>query len=452
MEKTLTNDLTTGSPTRIILKFSVPMLIGNLFQQFYYIIDSAIVGKFVGKEALAAVGATGSLIFLIIGLTFGLSAGISIVISQYFGAQDYENVKKGFATAAYIIIGASSIMGIVGFFSTRTLLELLNTPDTIIRQAEMFMKISFAGILGISCYNGMAAVLRALGDSLTPLKFLAVACFVNIGLDFLFVLVFHWGVPGVAFATVISQVTAAIGCIVYSMVKYKLLHMPLKEFRPNKNMFNKCIKLGVPVALQNSLVSLSMMMLQKVINNYSDIVIAANTAVNRIEQLVLMPGMSIGAAVASFAGQNVGAGRQDRAKQGYNSASIIIIIFSLMMLPVMYFGSEYIMKFFTRKEDFEVVLTGVKAIRITCFFYSAVGMIFVSRNFLSGTGDIIMPMFMGLSEVACRIILAYTLTAFMGCYGIWWATGINWFLTSLVGITRVHFGKWKTKSIVKQVA
>jgi putative MATE family efflux protein len=447
-KKSLTRDMTSGSPASIIIKFSVPMLIGNLFQQFYNMVDSIVVGKFVGSDALAAVGATGSLVFLIIGLTFGLSAGISIVIAQYFGAKDYESVKKGFATATYIVVGVSIIMGVVGFFSSHKLLELLNTPPSIIEQSDLYMKITFAGILGVSCYNGMAAILRALGDSVTPLIFLVVASLLNVVLDLLFVVVLHWDVPGVAIATIISQIISAIGCIIYAMAKVKILRMPIKEFKPDKEIFKKCVRLGLPVALQNSLVSISMMALQGVINSYSEVVIAANTVVARIEQLVLQPGMSVGAALASFAGQNVGAGRIDRAKKGFKSAMLILMVFSIIMLPVMYFGGEYIMRLFTRKEDIDVVTTGVVAIRITCFFYSAVGMIFITRNFLSGTGDIHVPMVMGFTEVICRVFFANVLSLYIGFQGIWWATALNWFITSLVGIFRVASGKWESKSIV----
>lgn len=451
MERAITQDMTSGSPAKIILKFSIPMLIGNLFQQFYNMVDSIVVGKFVGSDALAAVGATGSLIFLIIGLSFGLSAGISIVISQYFGAKDYVNVRKAFATATYIILGISAIMGIVGFFSTHWLLELLNTPETIIGQSEIYMKISFAGILGVACYNGMAAVLRALGDSITPLIFLIIASLLNVVLDLLFVVVFHWDVAGVAIATIISQVVSAIGCIIYAMIKVKILRMPLKEFKPEMEIFRKCIRLGIPVALQNAFVSISMMALQGVINGYSEVVIAANTVVTRIEQLVLQPAMSVGAAVAAFSGQNIGAGQIDRVKKGFKSAMTIILVFSFLMLPAMYFGGEYIMKLFTKKEDFEVVRTGVQAIHITCFFYSFVGVIFITRNFLSGTGDIHIPMIMGFTEVICRVFFANFLSMYIGYHGIWWATALNWTITSLVGISRVISGKWKNKSIIQRV-
>lgn len=449
MEKSITRDMTHGSPAKLIIKFSIPMLIGNLFQQCYNMVDSIVVGKFVDSNALAAVGATGSMVFLIIGLCFGLSAGISIVISQYFGAKDYENVRKGFATATYVVLGAAVILGVVGFLSSRWLLELLNTPASIIEQSDIYMKIVFAGILGTACYNGMSAILRALGDSVTPLIFLIVASVLNVVLDLLFVIVLHWDVPGVALATIISQCVSGAGCVIYAMAKVKILRMPLKQFRPDRVILGKCIRLGIPVALQNALVSVSLMALQGVINGYSEVVIAAHTVVSRIEQLVLQPGMSVGAALSAFTGQNVGAGRNDRAKKGYQSASIIMIIFSLIMLPVMYFGGEFIMMLFTKKENYEVVATGIMAIRITCFFYVPVGLIFVSRNFLSGTGDINVPLVMGITEVICRVLLANVLTLIIGFTGIWWATGLNWFITSLVGIFRVASGKWEKKSIVQ---
>ena len=450
MARNIIQDMTSGSPTKLILKFSIPMLIGNVFQQFYNMVDSIVVGNYVSTDALAAVGATMPLNFLIFSLTFGLSAGVSIVISQFFGAKDYENVKKGFATATYIILGASIIMGILGIISCRWLLELLNTPDTIIAQSEIYMKISYAGIIGVAGYNGIASVLRALGDSITPLIFLIVASILNVILDLLFVIVFHWGVPGVAIATVIAQVVSAVSCILYAYKKVDLLHTSLHEFKPDKVIFDKCIRMGLPVAIQNSFVSISTMVLQGVINSYGDVVIAASTAANRIDQLMLQPGMSVGAAIAAFAGQNVGAGKLDRVKKGFYAASKIIILFSLMMLPLIYFGVERIMMLFTKKEDFDVARIGLEAIRVTCFFYAFVGMIFVSRNFLSGVGDIKIPMIMGLTEVLCRVIVSYVLSAKIGYGGIWWATALTWLITCCVGCSRVASGKWKDKSIIKQ--
>jgi len=454
MAKNITNNMTIGSPTRLILKFSLPMLIGNLFQQLYNIIDAIVVGNVVGPDALAAVGATGSLNFLIFSLAFGLSAGVSIVISQFFGANDEENVRKSFATAAYTIVGAAIIMGFIGFLFSRPLLELLNTPESIIDQSVIFMKICCIGTIGVGSYNGIASVLRALGDSVTPLFFLVIACIVNIVLDLLFVMVFQMGVGGAALATVISQVISAIGCITYAIVKVDILRMPLKEFRPDKKIFKKCLALGLPVALQNSFVSCSVMVLQGVINSYGVTVMAAATAASRIEQLILQPGMSVGAAVASFTGQNIGAGNIDRVKKGFVSASKIIITFSIIMLPLIYFGGETIMNLFISNNidevmRIEVMRIGVEALRVPCFFYSFVGMIFVTRNLLSGAGDVKIPMLMGFTEVICRVLFANVLSAKFGYQGIWWATGLTWVVTAFVGYMRYYSGRWKYKSVIQ---
>ncbi|MDF2587963.1 MAG: putative rane protein [Anaerocolumna sp.] len=449
MAKNLTNDMTIGSPMKLLLKFSIPMLIGNIFQQLYNMVDAIVVGNYEGPNALAAVGTTGPLNFFMFALALGLSAGVSIIISQYFGAKDLENVKKGFATAAFTIIGAAIIMGIVGFFLSRPLLQLLNTPEVIIEDAVLYMKITCLGIVGIGAYNGIASVLRALGDSVTPLKFLVVACILNIILDLLFVVQFGMGVAGVAIATVVSQVVAAVGCIIYAFKKVKVLRMPLHEFRPDKHIFKKCLALGLPVALQNALVSTSTMALQGVINSYGETIMASATAANRIEQLILQPGMSVGAAIASFTGQNVGAGNFDRVKKGFIAASKIIIGFSIIMLPIIYFGGGFIMDLFTTSEDKEVMRIGIEALRVPCFFYSFVGMIFVTRNLLSGAGDVKIPMMMGFTEVICRVLFATVLSASIGYQGIWWATGLTWFMTSIVGCVRYFSGRWKNKSIIQ---
>ncbi|NLO10494.1 MAG: MATE family efflux transporter [Clostridiales bacterium] len=450
MSRALTRDMTEGNPAKLILKFSGPMLIGNIFQQLYNMVDSIVVGKFVSKDALAAVGATGSSVFLIFGLTFGLSAGISIVISQYFGAGDYESVKKSIATATYMILVAALIMGVVGYFISRPLLELLGTPVEIIDQSESYMKISFIGILGIASYNGIAAILRALGDAITPLIFLIVASIINVVLDLLFVIVFHWDIPGVAIATVISQVISGVGCIIYAYRKVELLRIPVKEFKPDREILSKCIRLGIPVALQNSFVSISMMALQFVINSFQATIMAAYTVVNRIEQLVMQPSMSLGAAVASFTGQNIGAGKIDRAKKGMRSSVLIILTFSLIMFPLMYFGGQYIMRLFTKKEDIDVVRYGVEGIRITSLFYSFLGLIFVTRNFLSGAGDIKIPIIMGLIEVVVRVAVSIYLSSIIGFHGIFWASALTWFATGVFGSIRVLSGKWMNKSVVSR--
>lgn len=449
MTKSVMNDMTTGNPTKLLLKFSLPMLVGNLFQQAYNMVDSIVVGKYVGKDALAAVGLTGPINFFMFSLMLGLTAGISIVIAQYFGAKDYASVTKSFATAAYIIFFAAIIMGTVGFFAARPLLTLLNTPPSIIENSIKYLRITMLGILGLAGYNGIASVLRALGDSTTPLIFLVFASLLNIVLDLLFVIKFNMGVPGVAYATIISQLLAALGCVIFALKKVELLRMPLKEFRVSKPILIKCIKLGLPVALQNAFVSMSTMALQGVINSYGEVVIAAATASSRIEQLILQPGMSMGVAVSTFSGQNIGAGKSDRVKTGFWSASKIMFIFSIAMLPFIYFGGRHIMALFTDSKEVEVIKIGIESLRVTCFFYFFVGMIFVSRSLLSGVGDMKIPMFMGFTEVVCRVLFASILSSKIGYSGIWWATGLTWFITSIVGVTRYFSGKWQDKSILR---
>lgn len=449
-KKTYINDMTQGSPTRLLVHFAVPMLIGNLFQQLYSMVDSIVVGNVVGDSALAAVGSTWALNFLIISLTMGLAAGIGIIISQYFGAKDDENVKRSFATATYLILIVSAMMGILGFFCSRQLLIMLDTPAEILSDANIYLKITCIGILGNAGYNGMASVMRALGDSKTPLRYLVVACAVNIVLDLLFVIGFGWGVAGAAIATIIAQAVSAIGCILTGFRKIPLIRMPIKEFKIDKGIMKKCIYLGIPAALQNSFVAISTIVLQRVTNQYGKTVVAAATAAQRIEQLVLMPGMSLGLSVASYTGQNIGAMRIDRVKKGFWSATKIIVAFSLIMMPCMYFFAGSVMKLFTDVK--EVAEIGQKAVRVTCMFYIPVGMIYVSRNVLSGAGDMKIPMIMGVSEVLCRVIFASLLTKIpaIDYMGIWWATGLNWFITGAIGTIRYATGKWKNKSVVHE--
>lgn len=451
MKNNFVSDMTVGSPSKLLIKFAFPMLIGNLFQQLYNMVDAVVVGKFSGPNganALAAVGSVSSLNFVIFSLTMGLAAGIGIVISQFFGAKDYRNVARGFSTATYMLIVVSFVMGAIGFLFSRTFLELLNTPAGIIEDANIYFKICCLGIMGNTAYNGMAAVMRALGDSITPLIFLIVACIVNIVLDLLFVIVFHLGVPGVAYATIIAQAVSGIGCIIYGLKKVEILRMPIREFIPHKDIMKKCITLGLPAALQNSFVAISTIVIQRVTNQYGETVIAASTAAARLEQLVLQPGMSLGLALANYTGQNIGADRIDRAKQGFWAATKIITIFSLIMTPLVSFGGESIMRLFT--DEPAVSEIGARAIRVTSLFYIPVGMIYVSRNLLSGAGDMKIPMIMGVSEVFCRVFFANVLTMIpaIGFMGIWWASGLNWFFTGSIGCLRYATGKWKNKSVV----
>lgn len=376
MEKKAVYSMTEGSPTRLLLKFTLPMLIGNLFQQLYNMVDSIVVGRFVGANALASVGATGSLNFLFFAMSFGIAAGVGVVVSQYFGAGKMDMVEKSIINGMYLLAVVSAVMGLIGIISARWILVVLDTPEIILDDAVVYMRVSCAGILAIAAYNGVASVLRALGDSKTPLYFMVVACFINIGLDLLFVITFQWSVFGVAFATVIAQLVAAAGAFCYALYKIPYFRIQKEHRRVRTDIISRCFTLGLPIALQNSLIAFSCIFLQKVVNGFGENVVAANTALGRIEQLVQQPYSSLGAAITTYTGQNIGAGKIDRVKQGYRVGFWCAVIFSLLMLiPAQFFGDEVIHIFV---EDPEVIAIGAKGLSITSFFYFFLGMIYLS--------------------------------------------------------------------------
>lgn len=442
-------DMTKGNPVTLLLKFALPMIIGNLFQQFYNMVDSIIVGQFVGANALAAVGATGSITFLFFSLAFGLSSGIGIIVSQYFGAKDEKNVKRSIATAVYVVLATSIIMGVLMILTSRMIMELLNTPADIIDQSVLYMQVVGGGMVAVGAYNGISAILRALGDSKTPLIFLIVACVINVILDLLFVIVFGWSVFGVALATVIAQCISAISSIIYAWIKMPIFRMPLNEYVVSQNILKKSLAIGIPVALQSALIALSCVVLQSVVNSFGTTIVAAFTVESRVEQLVHQPFNSLGAAVGTYTGQNMGANDIKRIQKGYISAAKITAAFSLLMLPIAFCGGEAVMRLFTSEAD--VIEQGVIGIRITCLFYFALGMIYVTRSLLNGAGDVKFAMISGCVEIICRVCFAKPLTyvPFIGMKSIWYTTGLTWFFTGLVSCIRYLGGKWRSKRIVQ---
>lgn len=447
MEKKAVYSMTEGSPAKLLLKFTIPMLIGNLFQQFYNMVDSIVVGRFVGSNALAAVGATGSLNFLFFAMSFGIAAGVGVVVSQYFGAQRMDMVEKSIINGMYLLAAVSALMGVIGILSARWVLAALDTPEIILDDAVTYMRVSCAGILAIAAYNGVASVLRALGDSKTPLYFMVVACFINIGLDLLFVVGFQWSVFGVALATVIAQMVAAIGAFAYALYKIPYFHIKIENRPIWRDIISRCFTLGLPIALQNALIAFSCIFLQKVVNGFGESVVAANTALGRIEQLVQQPYNSLGAAITTYTGQNIGAGKIDRVKQGYKAAFWSVVVFSIVMvIPCQLFGEHIVGIFVTEPE---VVAIGAKGLSITSMFYFFLGMIYVARSVLNGAGDAAFSMINGLMEVAGRVGFAVPLTKipFIGVWGIFLTTGLTWALTGLVSMARYHKGKWEFKGI-----
>lgn len=445
--KTLT-DMTTGSPLRHILTFALPLLVGNIFQQFYNMVDSLVVGNYVGADALAAVGTCGSMNFLFFSLSSGLAIGIGIIVAQYFGAKDDYHVKETIANSVYVLTLASIIVSIIGILIAPTILRLLNTPPEIINDSILYMRTTCCGIIGIALYNGVAAILRALGDSKTPLYFLIFSSIVNVILDLLFVLYFQWSVFGVALATIISQAISAVISILYAYKKISYFQLTLEELHPNKEIILKSIRLGIPVALQNSMIAVSIMALQGIVNSFGATVMAAYTIASRVEQIVQQPYSSLGMALTNYSGQNMGANEIDRVKKGFRLSILVVLIFSLSLIPIAYLFGSSIIGCFVKEPT--VIELGAKALRITSLCYFGLGMIYVPRAILNGCGDTGFAMINGITEVICRIIYSNVFTRIpsIGFWGIWITTAFTWVTTAFICVLRYFSGKWKEKSIL----
>ncbi len=445
--KSYVKDMTEGNPTGLLLSFMLPMVVGNVFQQLYNMVDSMIVGKYVGADALAAVGATGSLNFLIFSLCGGMSNGIGVIISQYFGAGNGENVKKAIANAVYIMLACASFMGIIGFVTARPLLAMLNTPENILNDSALYMRIMCIGVFAVALYNCIAAILRAVGDSKTPLYFLIVASILNIGLDLVFVRVLGMGVAGVGIATIISQLLSGMGSLVFAILKNPYFKIGREHMKAEKFIILQSVRMGVPLAFQSSLIALSCVALQSVVNTFGSVVVAAFTATSRIEQLVQQPYNSLGMAMSTYTGQNIGANKIDRVKKGFLKGMTIMAVFSLIMIPLAQFFGVYIMQLFVNET--EVIELGSRALKITSWFYLFLGSIYVARGMLNGAGDATFAFINGLVEVTGRICFAKPLTmiSVIGVWGVWLATGLTWFITGVISVLRYLQGKWKLKKI-----
>ena len=441
--------MTVGNPARHILKFTLPLLIGNLFQQLYNMVDSIVVGRYVSAHALAAVGACGSLNFLFFSLSSGLAVGIGIIASQYFGANDEGQLKKTIANSIYVLSSAALVVTLIGVLFAGPILKLLQTPDEYIADSISYFRVTCLGILGIAIYNGVAALLRAVGDSKTPLYFLILSSIINVSLDLVFVICFELGVVGVALATIIAQAVAAIVSIIYAYHKVSYFRLRKKDLRPDYSMIRDSFRLGAPVAIQNSMIAVSCIALQAVVNGFGPDVASAYTITGRIEQLVQQPYGSLGMALTSYSGQNIGAKKKERVIEGFRKATLIVLVFSLIMLPLFFFLGKYICGIFVKEEAASVISLGASALRITSPFYFALGMIYVPRAVLNGCGDTGFAMINGLTEVVCRILFSNILTRIpiLGYWGIWITTGLTWGVTALVCVMRYKGGKWQYKSL-----
>lgn len=444
----ITVDMTVGNPTKHILLFALPLFIGNLFQQFYNLVDSIIVGKYINADALAATGECASLNFLFFALSGGLAIGIGIIVSQYFGAGDDNNIKATISSSLYVLGISALIVTILGVTLARPILLFLNTPEgPILEDAVVYLRTTCCGIIFIAFYNGVASILRALGNSKTPLVFLIISALLNIVMDLLFVIYFNMGVFGVAFATVVAQFISAVIVLVYAVLKVPYFKLSKSDIKPNKPIILRSFKLGVPLALQSSMIAISLIVLQGVVNGFGNITMSAYTISAKVDIIISLVYMTLSQAITTYAGQNFGARKIDRVKGSYVRGLIFVTIYNIIMVPLVYIFSKEIYTAFV--DDAAVINLGIQAQHITCIMYFALGLIYIPRGVLNGVGDARFSLINGITEVICRVIYSLLLTniASIGQLGIWWAAGFTWVTVAIVCNTRYLIGSWKKLSI-----
>lgn len=435
-------NMVQGKPLGLLIKFSIPMLIGNLFQQVYNLVDTIVVGQIIGEDALAAVGATGSATFFFFALCNGIGSGGGIIVSQFFGAKEYKRLKQCMTNVAYIMILMPMIVGAIAYCLTGNLLTFLETPPEILPDSIAYMHVSCIGIIFVSMYNYVSSMLRALGDSVTPLIFLIFSCIVNGILDV--VLVSNgFGVLGAAYATMFSQILSGALCLIFAFKTNEYFKFSKDDAKIDGSLIAKVIKLGVPLSLQYSLIAISTMALQRVVNTFGATAMAAFTTTSRIESIIHQPYQTLATSVSTFTGQNYGAKKMRRIIRGYRDSLKIMAIFTIIMLVVMQLFSAYIMRIFVKADAVEVIEMGTKALKITSLFYIGLGALYVIRGVSNGLGDGLFALINGIVEVFGRFFVPVALVsvATIGVWGIWLATGIVWAISCITAWMRyVYYG------------
>lgn len=427
----MTKDMTTGSPLKNIIRFCLPLMVGNLFQQFYNMADTIIVGQFVGKNALSAVGSVGPLNFMIIGTVIGLCTGFAIPIAQRFGAQDIQNLKKYVANIIYTSIVVGVIFTCVAVLFARPLLEVLNTPIELRDEAYSYIVVIFAGIGATMLYNLLASIVRALGDSKTPLYFLLFSSFLNIGLDLLLIIVFQMGVRGAAVATVISQFISGVLCFIYVKRSFPILHLTKQTKALDFTFIKNLLKNGLPMALQFSITAIGSVMLQSCVNGLGADCIAAVTIGGKTQLMIVLPAETIGITMATYCGQNLGAKKFDRIEKGVHRGVALAFGYAAIGFCVARFLGPYLSLLFIDGSETEVIALAQQYINAGSYFYLILSLLFVLRNALQGLGYSFTAMLTGMFELVARGIMGFGFVNTIGYAAACIANPIAWIAADL---------------------
>lgn len=432
-----TKTLTEGIPWKQILLFSIPIFWGNIFQLLYSLVDTKIVGSTLGTEALAAVGSVSTLHTLMTGFLNGLTLGFSLITAMCFGADNMKRLKKSFAMTIELGVLTTAVLVVVLMFVLQPLLHLLNVPEEQFAMSYAYISVLIVGLFATVLYNLCANTLRAIGDSLTPLLFLILATVSNIGLDYLFILEFHMGVQGAAYATVLAQLISVVLCFVRIFRKFPILHLQKSDFRPEKELIVEMYKSGLSMGLMSCLVSIGTIMLQSAINTFGTTVIVAHTAARKVFEIMSLPMSVLGSAMATYCGQNYGAKRFDRIRQGIRASLLIAAIWSVAVFIICHTVEGALIRFVASTTDAEVIYWGSMYLKVDMSFIIVCGVIVILRNSMQGFGDRVIPVFSSCIELAGKIIFAFVFAPVFAYWGIIWAEPVVWIAMVIPLIVKV---------------
>jgi len=442
-------DLTTGKVGKQIFYFALPMLLGNVFQQLYNVVDTIVVGKALGKDALAAVGASFPLIFILISFVVGIAMGSTVIISQYYGAKDMDKVKRAIDTLNIFMFFAAIFLTFFGRFASRYIFQLIDLPEDAMIQAIDYFNTYAFGFVFFFGFQGTSAILRGLGDSKTPFYFLIISTLTNIGLDLLFVYGFGWGIKSVAAATVIAQGIAFVAIEYYLNRYHSFLDFNPFKMKFDYEMFRKSLKIGLPAGFQQTFVSIGFLALYKIVNGFGTSTIAAYAVAMRIDAFAALPAMNFSAALSTFTGQNIGAGHHERVSVGLKSTLMMIAVVSITVTLLALLFAHPVLRAFT--SDPEVIRVGVEYIYIVSPFYLIFSSMFVIMGLFRGAGDTLFAMFVSITSLwIVRIPISYWLSGTIGTKGIWWGIPIAWVVGLTISVLYYFSGRWKNKAVVKR--
>ena len=444
----MTHDLTHGSVWKVIVRFALPLLIGNLLQQLYNVTDSIIVGQFLGKEALAAVSASFFIYYFIISLVIGVGSGTSVVVSQFFGAKQYDKVQRAFSSFFIFMLVAGIVLSIAGIIFAEPIFRLTNTPEEVIPDAVAYFRIYIGGTFLFVTFNSIISILRGVGESVRPMIFIFITTILNIVLDLLFIVGFHWGIEGAARATVIAQGIGMCIALGYVNNTHPLLSIKKQDLLFDMKLFKEGLKIGLPTSVQQCAIALGLIALLGIVNSFGTDTLTAYGAAGKIDTIITQAVLTLSGALAAFCGQNIGAGRFDRVRKGLRFTMLVNVIFSLFTFTAIYFFGEKMMRAFTN--DPAVIAIGKEYLLIIGGFFIVHGALNIYNGALRGAGDTIFTM---ATSLLClwliRIPLAYQLSAWYGRQGIWWAIGISIAIGLVITYIYYKMDIWKKRCVVK---